>query len=58
MMPALSRRALTACGWVFSAGISGWAVDFLLGAEIKKAFATKPAVIGMTSTIPAPPSAS
>ena len=46
MMPGLSRRALARCGWVFSAGISGWAVDFLLGAAIQKAFGSSPAVIG------------
>lgn len=46
MMPALSKRALERCGWAFSAGISGWAVDLLLSAKVQAAFATRAAVVG------------
>lgn len=38
MMPLVSQRALRECGWIFSEGISGWGVDILLSAEVRKRF--------------------
>jgi len=38
MMPLISRRALRECGWVFKEGISGWCIDTLLSAEVRKRF--------------------
>jgi len=46
MMPLLSRRALETCGWVFGEGISGWGVDWLLGAKVREAFGDRIALIG------------
>ena len=46
MMPVLSRRALHDCGWVFGEGISGWAVDFLLGAAVRARFGNTVALVG------------
>ncbi len=46
MMPLVSRRALSACGWVFAEAISGWAVDFLLSAEVRKRFGNTIALVG------------
>lgn len=46
MMPVVSRRALEACGSAFSEGISGWAVDFLLSAEVRRRFGDRIALIG------------
>ncbi len=46
MMPVLSRRALRDCGWVFGEGISGWAVDFLLGAAVRARFGNTVALVG------------
>ena len=46
MMPVVSRRALRACGWVFGEGISGWAVDFLLGAAVRARFGNTVALVG------------
>ena len=46
MMPVVSKRVLTECGWVFSEGVSGWAVDFLLGVEVRKRFGNRIALIG------------
>jgi hypothetical protein len=41
MMPAISRRALRECGWVFKEGVSGWAIDFLLSAQVRHRFGNK-----------------
>ncbi len=46
MMPVVSRRALRDCGWVFGEGISGWAVDFLLGAAVRARFGNTVALVG------------
>jgi|SRR5579875_839743 hypothetical protein len=46
MMPAVSRRALTDLGWVFKEGISGWGIDFLLSAQVRKRYGNKIALIG------------
>ncbi len=46
MMPVVSRRALRECGWVFGEGISGWAVDFLLGAAVRARFGNRIALVG------------
>jgi hypothetical protein len=46
MMPVVSRRVLMNLGWVFKEGISGWAVDFLLGAQVRQRFGNKIALIG------------
>lgn len=46
MMPAISRRALMDLGWVFKEGISGWAVDFLLSAQVRQRYGNKIALIG------------
>lgn len=46
MMPVVSRRALRECGWVFSESISGWCVDTLLSAEVRKRFGNTIALLG------------
>jgi hypothetical protein len=46
MMPLLSRRALTRFGWIFAESVSGWGIDFLLGAKIREAFGETVALIG------------
>jgi hypothetical protein len=46
MMPLISRRALQACGWVFNEGISGWGIDILLSAEVKRKFGNTIALLG------------
>ncbi|MGO9674163.1 MAG: hypothetical protein ACLPSF_08370 [Methylocella sp.] len=46
MMPAISRRVLNELGWVFKEGISGWAVDFLLSAQVRQRYGNKIALIG------------
>ena len=46
MMPVVSRRALQECGWVFAEGVSGWGVDFLLGAAVRERFGNTIALIG------------
>jgi hypothetical protein len=46
MMPAVSRRVLRELGWVFKEGISGWAVDFLLSAQVRQRYGNKIALIG------------
>ncbi|WP_029351391.1 DUF707 domain-containing protein [Bosea sp. 117] len=45
MMPALSRRALAECGWVFGEGISGYGVDLLLGEDVRRRFGETVAVV-------------
>jgi len=45
MMPVISRRALMHLGWVFKEGISGWAVDFLLSAQVRHRYGNKIALI-------------
>lgn len=45
MMPAISSRALREIGWVFKEGISGWAVDFLLSAQVRKRYGNKIALV-------------
>jgi hypothetical protein len=49
MAPALSSRALQQCGWAFGEGISGYGIDFLLGAEVRKIFGDKVAVINVVA---------
>jgi hypothetical protein len=46
MMPLISRRALQTCGWVFKEGISGWGIDILLSAEVKRKFGNTTALLG------------
>jgi hypothetical protein len=46
MMPAVSRRVLNELGWVFNEGISGWAIDFLLSAQVRQRYGNKIALIG------------
>ena len=46
MMPAVSCRVLKELGWVFKEGISGWAVDFLLSAQVRQRYGNKIALIG------------
>ena len=46
MMPVVSRRVLRNLGWVFKEGISGWAVDFLLSAQVRQRYGNKIALIG------------
>ena len=46
MMPLLSRRALTRFGWIFVESVSGWGIDFLLGAKIREAFGETVGLIG------------
>ncbi len=46
MMPVVSRRALQECGWVFKECISGWGVDTLLSAEVRKRFGDTIALLG------------
>jgi hypothetical protein len=46
MMPVVSQRALRECGWVFKEGISGWAVDTLLSAKVRKRFGNTIALLG------------
>jgi hypothetical protein len=46
MMPVVSRRALQECGWVFRECISGWSVDTLLSAEVRKRFGDTIALLG------------
>ncbi len=46
MMPAVSCRVLKELGWVFKEGISGWAVDFLLCAQVRQRYGNKIALIG------------
>ena len=45
-MPAVSCRVLKELGWVFKEGISGWAVDFLLSAQVRQRYGNKIALIG------------
>lgn len=45
MMPVVSRRALMDLGWVFKEGISGWAVDFLLSAQVRHRYGNKIALV-------------
>ena len=45
MMPVISRRALMDLGWVFKEGVSGWAVDFLLSAQVRHRYGNKIALI-------------
>lgn len=45
MMPALSRRALETCGWVFGETISGYGVDLLLGPQVRRHFGETVAVV-------------
>ena len=46
MMPVISRRALETCGFAFAEGVSGWAVDFLLSAEVRRRFGDRIALVG------------
>ena len=46
MMPAVSCRVLKELGWVFKEGISGWAVDFLLSAQVRQRYGKSIALIG------------
>lgn len=46
MMPVISRRALDTCGFAFAEGVSGWAVDFLLSAEVRRRFGDRIALVG------------
>lgn len=46
MMPILSRRALQTCGWVFNEGVSGWGIDILLSAEVRKKFGNSIGILG------------
>ncbi len=46
MMPLVSRRALRECGWVFKEGISGWCIDTLLSAEVRRRFGDTIALLG------------
>jgi hypothetical protein len=41
MMPLVSQRALRECGWVFREGISGWGVDILLSAEVRRRYGNR-----------------
>ncbi|HXW70051.1 MAG TPA: hypothetical protein VEK34_01155 [Methylocella sp.] len=45
MMPAVSHRVLREFGWVFAQGTSGWAIDFLLSAKVRKRYGNKIALI-------------
>lgn len=46
MMPLISRRALRDCGWVFGESISGWGVDMLLSAEVRRLYGNSIGVLG------------
>lgn len=46
MMPLISRRALRDCGWVFGESISGWGVDMLLSAEVRRRYGNSIGVLG------------
>jgi hypothetical protein len=46
MMPLISKRALAECGWVFGECVSGWCVDMLLSAEVRKRFGNHIALCG------------
>lgn len=46
MMPVVSRRALETCGFAFAEGVSGWAVDFLLSAEVRRRYGDRIALVG------------
>ncbi len=46
MMPLISRRALKDCGWVFGESISGWGVDMLLSAEVRRRYGNSIGVLG------------
>jgi hypothetical protein len=46
MMPVVSRRAFQECGWVFGECVSGWCVDSLLSAEVRKRFGDTIALLG------------
>ncbi|MGB8276394.1 MAG: hypothetical protein WCF20_00435 [Methylovirgula sp.] len=55
MMPVVSRRALRECGWVFEESISGWCVDALLSAEVRKRFGNTIALLGDVVAVHARP---
>ncbi len=55
MMPVVSQRALRECGWVFKECISGWCVDALLSAEVRKRFGNTIALLGDVVAIHARP---
>jgi hypothetical protein len=46
MMPLLSKRALEQYGWVFKESISGWGLDILLSAEVRKQFGDSVGLLG------------
>jgi hypothetical protein len=46
MMPVISSRALSECGWVFQEGMSGWGIDLLLSAKVRERFGNTIALVG------------
>lgn len=46
MAPLFSRRALAACEWTFKESVSGWGLDYLIGAEVIKTCGTTPTLVG------------
>ena len=46
MMPLISSRALRDCGWIFGESISGWGVDMLLSAEVRRLYGNSIGVLG------------
>ena len=51
MMPALTRRALVQCGWIFGTSISGFGSDLLLGQACAEGFGGKAAIVGTTVAV-------